>query len=486
MKITFLMPPSLDGKREADRCYGCNYGIYFLPHLPTLYAATILHESGFEVKIEDFAAKRKKEEDFVEFISQDDSDVYVFFTVFLTEETDIRARQIIRSIREDAKFIYCGTQPTWNPNAFLDREDTFVVRGEPDFGVLDVVNVIKGEKSIDEVRGISFVKNREIKHNPFREPIKNIDAVPIPNRSLLDHSPYYNPKLSKTPHTAALTSRGCPFKCWYCVPNSLSFARELEYKRYCGKKSAPRLHSVERVIEEFRKIAELGFKSVSIMDDEFIWSDDRTIAICEGIKDLNLEWSCLARPDFITEKSAKAMAEAGCSYVDLGVESFDQEVLDAIRKDMKVEDIRKGIKILKDYGIEPEINVLLGATPVDTEEKIRKTIEEVEKLDVNYVLYSIASPFPGTDFYYAAKEKGWFVTEDKEYKPVDPSKEAIISYPHLTKEKLEELLSYAYRRHYFNPRYIFKQFKRIKSFKDFRNKANTAMNLFRRNVVRRF
>jgi len=486
MKITFLMPPSLDGKRGADRCYGCNYGIYFLPHLPTLYPATVLHINGIEVKIEDFAAKHKTKEEFIKFISRDNSDIYIFFTVFLTEKTDIKARQIIRNVRDDAKFIYCGTQATWNPNAFLDDGDSFVVRGEPCFGILDVAKLMKGEKSVRDVKGLSFVKEGEIKHNPLREPIKDIDIIPIPNRSLLDHSPYYNPKLSRTPHTAALTSRGCSYKCWYCVPNSLSFARELEYKRYCGKKPAPRLHSVERAINEFGEIAELGFKSVSIMDDEFIWNDNRTIAICNGIKDLNLEWSCLARPDFVTEKSAKAMAEAGCYYVDLGVESFDQGVLDAIKKDMKVEKISKGIKILKDYGIEPEINVLLGATPVDTEEKIRKTIDEVEKLDVNYVLYSIASPFPGTDFYYATKENGWFTTEDKEYKPVDPSEEAIISYPHLTKEKLDALLSYAYKRHYFNPRYFAKQFKQIRSFRDFRNKASTAANLFRRNVIGRF
>jgi radical SAM superfamily enzyme YgiQ (UPF0313 family) len=486
MKITFLMPPSLDNRREADRCYGCNYGIYFLPHLPTLYAATILHNNRFKVKIEDFAAKHKTKEAFIKFISQDDSDIYIFFTVFLSEETDIKARKRIRSIRDDAKFIYCGTQATWNPNAFLDGVDSFVVRGEPDFGILDVVNVVKGEKSVEAVKGLSFVKEGVIKHNPLREPVKDIDIVPIPNRSLLDHSPYFNPKLSRTPHTAALTSRGCSYKCWYCVPNSLSFSRELEYKKYNSKKPAPRLHSVERVIDEFREISKLGFKSVSIMDDEFIWNDNRTIAICNGIKDLNLEWSCLARPDFITEKSAKAMAEAGCYYVDLGVESFDQKVLDAIKKDIKVEEIPRGTKILKDYGIEPEINVLLGATPVDTEEKIRKTIDEVEKLDVNYVLYSIASPFPGTDFYYAAKENGWFTTEDNEYKPVDPSKEAIISYPHLTKEKLDELLSYAYRRHYFNLRYIAKQFKQIRSLRDFRNKASTAVNLFRRNVIGRF
>jgi len=483
MKITFLMPPSLDGERCADRCYGCNYGIYFLPHLPTLYMATILQNDRYEIAIRDFAAKKQKKKDFLNFISNDDSNAYVFFTVFLSERNDIEARRLIRNIQDDAKYVYCGTQATWNPTAFLD-ENSYVIRGEPDFTILELAKVLQGHENIENVNGVSFMKNGKVKHNASRDLIKNIDDVPIPDRTLLDHSPYYNPKLSKTPHTAVLTSRGCFGKCWYCVPNSLSFARELEYKKYYDKKPAPRLHSVERVINEFREIAKLGFKSVSIIDDEFLWNDKRTVAICEGIKKLNLEWSCLARPDMVTEKSAKAMSEAGCYYVDLGVESFDQKVLDAIRKEMKVEDISKTIKILKDYGIEPEINVLLGATPVETEETIKKTINEVEKLDVEYVLYSIASPFPGTDFYYAAKEKGWMTTED--YIPIDPDKESLISYRHLSKNKLEELMNEAYKEHYFNPKYIIKQIKNIKSVKDFVNKTNTAINLIRRNVIGRF
>ena len=92
------------------------------------------------------------------------------------------------------------------------------------------------------------------------------------------------------------------------------------------------MHSVERVLEEFRLIANLGFKSVSIMDDEFLWNEERDLQIIKGIKQLNLEWSCLARADRITEPIAKAMAESDCVYVDIGVESFNQKILDSIGK----------------------------------------------------------------------------------------------------------------------------------------------------------
>lgn len=480
MKATFLIPPSLDGKQSVDRTSGCNRGIYFIALLPFLYSATLLKEEVEELAILDFAARKKTPKDFERFVKEDDSDIYVFYTVFLCQETDFKARRMIRASKKKVYFIYTGPQATYAPQDFLDEENTFCVRGEPEYVVKNLVHALKNGSGIDEVKGISFKRDNVIVHNGSVEFIKDLDEIPIPDRTLLDHAPYYNPKLHRVPNATALTSRGCFGRCWYCVPNSLDYARELEYKKCHGAKPPPRLHSVERVKEEFTELAKSGFKSVSILDDEFLWSEKRTIDICEAIKGLNLEWSCLARPDKITEKSAQAMAEAGCSYIDLGAESFDEGVLKAIRKDMSAEDTKRAVRILKKYGIRPELNILFGATPEETEETIKRTLKAVRELDVDYVLFSIANPFPGTDFYDAAKKNGWLIYG--EYVPVDPAVESIISYPHLSKEKLEKYASYAYRSHYFSPRYLLKEFKALKSFRDFMNKFNTAFHLAKRSL----
>lgn len=487
MKITFLMPTSLDGTKAADRLYGCNYGIYFLPLIPILYCATLLRDNGFKISIQDFAANKRTVQDFLDFIDKDDSDVYVFYTVFLSEATDIIARSMIREKRTNSKFIFCGTQATWMPSNFLDnnKNDSIVIRGEPEFALLELaVAFRKCDIDYSDIKGISYIREGEIKHNPERPPLNELDRLPIPDRRLLDHSCYFNPKMRKTPHTAILTSRGCFAQCKYCVPNSLSFARELEYKTRHGKKPPPRLHSIKRVIEEFKEIKELGFKSVSIFDDVFVWSEDRTIQICAGIKGLGLEWSCLTRADNISQKIADAMAEAGCSYIDIGVESFNQKILDSVQKNLKVEDIYKAVNILKRAGIHVELNILLGATPEETEETIKETLQRVKEIGADYVLFNIAAPFPGTDFYYEAKNQGWLI--GGEYTPVDPSKEAIISYPHLHKEKLDKLLSEAYRKYYFNVKYITKQLFSINSIRDLSRKADAAVKLYKRNILGRY
>jgi radical SAM superfamily enzyme YgiQ (UPF0313 family) len=481
MKITFLIPPVLDGTADVDRCFGCNYSIYSLPLLAMMYPATLCRQQGHTVVIRDFAAEGKSAQAFREFLAADDSDVYCFYTVFLSQQTDRMARDLARAARPGVRFLFSGPQPTWDAAVFLDRADSLVVRGEPDFLVPRVVEALASGADLSTVEGLSFDGPLGPVHNPPAPFVPDLDALPIPDRTLLDHRPYCNPKLHGKPHTAILTSRGCYAQCWYCVPNSLSYARELEYKRHNGRKPPVRLHSAARVVAEMRKAAELGFRSVSVIDDQFLWNESRTIAICDGIRDLKLEWSCLARCDRVTEKAAEAVAGAGCSYVDLGTESFDQKVLDAVRKGIKVEATERAVKILKRHGIAVELNILFGAAPEETEQTIEKTLRQLRRLDVDYVLFSIANPFPGTDFYAAAKANGWLAYGD--YVPVDPARNAIVSYPHLPKERLERLVSRAYRAHYLHPRTLWREFRKVRDLADFRDKVVTGVKFLQRNFV---
>jgi len=140
---------------------------------------------------------------------------------------------------------------------------------------------------------------------------------------------------------------------------------------------------------------------------------------------------------------------------------------------------------LKKYNIEPELNILLGASSLETEETIKDTIKKVEELDINYVLFNIACPFPGTEFYYQAKQNKWFNNKENDYVPIDPSEESLISFPHLSREKLNSLLSYAYRTHYFNTKYILNQLKKVQSPRDFYNKFVTGMRTFKRNILKK-
>jgi radical SAM superfamily enzyme YgiQ (UPF0313 family) len=275
-----------------------------------------------------------------------------------------------------------------------------------------------------------------------------------------------------------MTSRGCAYRCLFCVPNSISFAREIEYMKYNnGKKPPVKIASAQRVIEEFETIKRQGFNSVMIVDDQFLWRSNRTLDICRGIKGLGMEWGCLSRANFLTnEEVVKALADAGCVSIDIGVENLNQKVLDYIQKDLKVEDVYESVRVLNKYGIEPKLNIMFGTTPHETAQDIKNTVEKLKGLDVNTIMFSIATPFKGTRFYDLCKEKCYLIDESDEINPLGKS---IISYPSISSEELEKLERYAYRSFYMRPKIIISRIKSYRGIRDFINDIKIAINLFK-------
>ncbi|HHT9125789.1 MAG TPA: B12-binding domain-containing radical SAM protein [Candidatus Brocadiia bacterium] len=491
MKIHFLIPPSSEvGGKSPDRIFGCNYAFFFQHNIFILYPATLLKKAGYDVGVIDCTIENKT----IASVLKDKADFYVFYSVFLSREIDLQAANVIEStLSRDIPIIFIGSDPTYYPEKYLLSPNRFVIRGEPEYSLLDLINNLnpppytspsRGEGRV-KGEGISWYDNGKVIHNPYRKYIEDLDSLPFPDRTLLKNSQkYFNAKFKKLPSTTILTSRGCAFKCYYCVPNSLSFARELECKRWTGAKPLVVKRGVSNIIEEFRDVASSGYNSVFILDDQFVWGKARTLEILEGIKDLNLEISLLARPDMLTDKElVNKMAEAGVRHVDLGVESFNENILRDIRKDLDVSSIEKSIMLLKESNIKPEINIMLGASPLETEETIKDTLEKVKRYDVDIVHAKICAPFPGTEFQDIAKKSGWMIT--KEYVPIDTACDSLISYPHLSREKLIELLRAFYREHYFNPKYLTKHLTALKSFNELKNKARTALNMWKNIIAHR-
>ncbi len=471
-KVSFLTPPAINGGRIPERVFGCTYGLYAIPNIFILTYAAILREAGHLVKVRDAPVEGMKVKDFLPYLENDDSDIYIFYSVNLSKEQDRLAVENIRTSSRNKFVIFCGPAPAWDPEYFLFDDRCFTVRGEGDFTIRDLVDYFDGrlKGSLENITGITFRDHQgRIIHTHYRELIEDLDVLPVPARDLIRRDLYYNPKLKERPFTAMLTTRGCPFQCTYCVPCSLSFATKLEYNRH--KKtvnSVPkvRFRSAGKVIEEFRALSEQGYRTVSIIDDEFVLDKKRTVEICEGIKSLKMRWGCLARADsLVDDEVVRAMAYSGCVYTDIGIESFSQDILDDVKKGIKLETFYEAMKILKMNGIAPKLNILIAASSLETAETIKKTIRESIRLEPDMVMFSICNPFPGTEFYQKARENGWLVYKD--YVPVDVQKKSIIEYPHLKKGQIERLVRKANFRFFLNPRFILKNIFRFKTPKDF-------------------
>ena len=469
MRITFLVPPVLAGKRATERVAGCTYTLYFVPNIYELTVCAVLRDAGHRIGYVESVLMGWKRRQFEQFLSSDTSDAYSIYTVNLGIENDLEAIKLIRRYRPHVPVVFMGPAPTQFPERFLVDENTYVVRGEPELTTAELFWTLESGGSLEGVRGISYIDSTGgIRHNGFRPLIEDLDFLPFPARDLVPprlRAKYSNPKLKCSPYTAAVTTRNCPFRCIYCVPSSLSFARELEYKRHFNKKPPVKMRSVDNVIQELEELKAQGYRSLSFQDDNFTWTEERTVAISEALGRLGFVWGCQSRSDLLTERAAEAMARNGCRYVDLGVESFDQRVLDFIKKGVTVEDQIRAIRTLKRCGISAKINVLLGTSPLETVDTIRRNMEMIRKLDVDQVMFSIVAPFPGTEFYEMAKQNGWFVYGD--YRPVDVQKRSIISYPHLSARDLERACRRANYQFFLSPRFIRKHIDKFASPRDF-------------------
>jgi radical SAM superfamily enzyme YgiQ (UPF0313 family) len=467
MTITILVPPILVGKRATERVAGCTYTLYPVPNIYELYTAALLEKNGFTVKYVESVLNKWSADDFIKFLQEDASDAYLTWTVNLGMVNDLKAHALIRSVKKGVPIIFTGPGPSYFIDKFLLDVNTYVVRGEPELTTLDLLKTLSSRGDLSKVASLSYKNGDKIINNPVRPLIENLDELPFPARHLIDRDKYHNPKLKDSPYTAVLTSRNCPYRCIYCVPCSLSFAREIEYRRAHDNQKPPiRMRSVANVVAELELLKSEGYRSVSFQDDLFIINEQRAIELCQALKRLGFKWGCQSRSDKLSERVVAAMADSGCQYIDIGVESFDQKILDYIRKDIKLEDSINGIKLIKKYGILAKINVLFGTSPLETKETIQKTYKIIKDLDVDQVMFSIVSPFPGTDFYEMAKQNHWFVNND--YQPFDVQKKAITNFPNLSNKELEHAVFVGNLKFFLNPRFVFKHLVRFRSLADFR------------------
>jgi len=460
IQITFIDPPALGRQLPVERVFGCTYSLYPVPNIFSLSAAAVLEKAGFRVNYIDMANERWGLNRTRDFFKKDASRIYVFHSVNLSLDSDLAIHRLIRESKENTAIVFTGPGPTYFARYFLRDKNTFVARGEPELTLLELAKALNNNLEINSIAGLSWKDKDKVINNPPRRLIDNLDELPFPARNLLKKDLYYNPKLAKLPFSAMQTSRNCSYRCMFCVPNSYNFARELEYRNYNQNNKPPvRMRSAGNVISEFELLKSQGYRSISIIDDQFLWDDLRTISICEGIKGLGIEWGCLARVDRINENLASHLASSGCKYVDLGVESFNQEVLNDARKDLKAEKIPQAISILKRNKILVKINLVLGISPLQTADSIKRDIRLAKHLDVDAVMFSLATPFPGTDFYQRAKENNWFVEGD--YHAESVQTQGIINYPGLSHQELNRLVRLANLSFYFHPRFVFKNLKRL-------------------------
>jgi len=465
MRISFIIPPSLDGKKPVERSAGCTRIVYPIPNIYELTVAALFENLDHQVEYHDFVLQGKSEKEFVLFIQSHQTDIYCIWSVNLSIETDRKAINIIRKYHPQTWILFMGPAPTYFPEKLLTDSHVLIARGEPEIPAANLLYAVEHNQPFINIKGICFLNDEgKIIRTPSEDLIKDLDSLPFPARHLTRGVIYRNPKLKHSPSTSVVTSRNCPYKCIYCAPSSLTFARELESRSVDGTKPPVSTRSVENIDKELNMLSKAGYRSIAFLDDNFIWDAKRLQGIVDSIKEYGFHWGCQARADAITPEVAEILAGSKCDYIDLGVESFNNDILKFIRKGMTEEKIINGINLLNNCKIPVKLNILIGSSPLETKETIRDSIRKAKKLKVSQVMFNIVSPFPGTEFYELAMQNRWIKVG--EYSPTDVQRESILEYPHITASEMERILFRSNISFFLRPTIVFRHLMQFRSFGD--------------------
>jgi radical SAM superfamily enzyme YgiQ (UPF0313 family) len=150
----------------------------------------------------------------------------------------------------------------------------------------------------------------------------------------------------------------------------------------------------------------------------------------------------MARADLVDEEILGAMKAAGLVSIKYGMESGVQELIDACGKRLKIESVEKAVQISKSLGIQVHLTFAFGL-PGETAETVQRTIAKAIELDPFSVQFSIATPFPGTSYYDALRDKGHVVVDD--WSQFSGSTGAVHRTDALAKEDLDQCIKKACR-----------------------------------------
>ena len=377
-----------------------------------------------------------------------DFDMVVMYTSTPTLMIDIETARRIKEAKPAIITVLTGPHVTILPEESLRAgKDVIdiVCRGEFDYSTKELCE----GRDWGTVDGISFMRDGKVFHTADRPMIENLDELPFVSQIYKRDLPikeYIIPHF-KNPYVSIYSSRGCPSKCIYCLwPQTFSGQRM-------------RTRSPQNVFEEVKWITENipEMRELSFDDDTFTANRQHAREIAQLIKPLGISWTINARAncDFDT---LKVMREAGLRHVVVGFESGNAQILKNIKKGVTKEQAVQFAKHCKELGLSIHGAFIMGL-PGETQETIRETIKFAIDMDLNSIQASLASPYPGTEFYSMCKENGW-ISSDAFLDDTGHQK-CVINYPNITNTEIFNSVEAFYDKFYFRPRYIARSIGRM-------------------------
>lgn len=455
MKVLVLNPPFLPKfSRESRSPAVTKSGTLYYP-MWLAYAVGYLEKNMHEVLFVDAPAAGLTKEDVCTKAAGFKPDMAVLEASTPSIYNDVEVACAIKREVPGVFTILVGVHVSAVPRQTLQeapKELDAVAVHEYDATLVDLASKLRDSRSdevLKSIPGIAFRgENGEVIQNedrPFIEDLDDIPPVSSVYKKHLDITPYFYGH-SRHPLIVLLTGRGCPFHCTYCV-----YPQTLVGHKY-------RKRSVKSIVDEFLYIAERfsKVKEIMIEDDTLTADKKRCRELSQALIDAKattIPWSANSRADVDVE-TMKIMKKANCRLYCVGFESGDQQVLDNIRKSIKLSTMREFRRNARKAGILVHGCFMVG-NKGEAREPLNKTLQFAKELEPDTAQFYPIMVYPGTEAYDYFKNKGWITTQDyRKWITEDGLHSSVVSNPNLTYEELVAFCDRARREFYLRPRYI--------------------------------
>ncbi len=302
--------------------------------------------------------------------------------------------------RMDVPIVFGNAHPTYHAEEVLRQPCVdYVVRGEGEFTLLELVETLEGKRLAQDVLGLGYRERGEIHVNPMRPLIEDMDILPFPDKDLYyDVMPYLNFGYT------TMTGRGCPYRCTFCDNNT---SMQLYKSGVAKRQKWTRRHSPEYVVKEILWAQErYGIEHVRFNDEDFSYDKQWTREFCALYKrEVGIPYSAWVYPNTIDYEIATLMAESGCDTVEMGIQSGSETLRsNLLHRKTKDAQIVGAMRALYDAGIHAKVDIILGL-PTETKTDLDATVRLLNQGRPWNIFVFWLRYYPATEILTIAKER---------------------------------------------------------------------------------
>lgn len=452
------------------------------PPLGLLWIANYLEKNDYNVGVVDLEVE---EVDLKQIIEEAAPQIIGIGGTSSTRFESFEIARIAKSVDTSITTVYGGCHATFTAEDTLShiKDIDVIVRGEGEYTVLDLARAIIDEDAdLKNILGISYRDDGNIVHNPPRPRISDLDALGLPARHLVNMQRYVQTLyILNLPAGTIMTSRGCPFNCSYCSASAM-FGRI-----YTTRSAKCVVDEVELLIEKY------GVKGIRFFDSTFTLNRKHVLSICDELtkRGFKIPWNCEIRVDTVDKDLLKKMQEAGCYFMDIGVESANEKVLKLMNKQITLEQAENVINWADELGLITNVAFTFGHIGetfedcLETKKFIKKWRDKITNVaeGIGILIY------PGTPVESFAKSNGLLPPNfswSEPYENID--KDGLLSrspnipiliQPQLGYSELKKLRYMDFKENLFKPRRIWNSLKRRHSLTDMKRRYKTLVGVIR-------